>query len=86
MLGDADSRPYLQSLRMAAAVIVGEDDNATPVSSARLLHEAIEGSTLTVLPAARHLTPVECPDQIATLLLALLQRGSRPVASRRPTV
>jgi 3-oxoadipate enol-lactonase len=83
MLGDADSRHDLPSFRMPVAVIVGEEDYATPVSSARQLHEALEGSTLTVLPNARHLTPVECPDQIASLLLAL---GSRPAAARQPSV
>ena len=43
-------------------------DYATPVAHARHLHEAIQGSTLTIIPGARHLTPVECPDQIAALL------------------
>jgi len=74
MLGDADLRPYLPSLRMPVAVIVGEEDYATPVVMARQLHEAIPGSTLTILPAARHLTPIECPDEIAAQLLALVQR------------
>ena len=71
MLGDADLRPYLPSLRMPVHVIVGEEDYATPVAHARYLHEAIPGSTLTILPGARHLTPVECPGQIADLLRQL---------------
>ena len=69
MLGDADLRPYLPALRMPVHVIVGEEDYATPVAHARHLHEAIPGSTLTILPGARHLTPIECPDRIAALLL-----------------
>jgi 3-oxoadipate enol-lactonase len=69
MLGEADLRPYLPSLHMPVHVIVGEEDYATPVAHARHLHDAIAGSTLTVLPGARHLTPVECPDRIAGLLL-----------------
>ena len=72
MLGDADMRPYLQSLRMPVAVIVGEEDYATPPAMSRQLHEAIHGSTLTILPGARHLTPIESPEQIASQLLALL--------------
>jgi 3-oxoadipate enol-lactonase len=74
MLGDADLRPYLPSLRMPVAVIVGEEDFATPVVAARQLHEAVAGSTLRILPAARHLTPIECPDKIAAELLGLLRR------------
>ena len=68
MLGEADLRPYLPSLRMPVQVIVGEEDYATPVAHARYLHEAIPGSTLTILPGARHLTPIECPGRIVELL------------------
>jgi 3-oxoadipate enol-lactonase len=74
MLGDADVRPYLPTLRMPVAVIVGEEDYATPIAMSRQLHEAIRGSTLTILPGGRHLTPVECPDQIAAQLVTLLGR------------
>jgi len=76
MLGDADLRPFLPGLRMPVAIMVGEEDYATPVASARQLHEALPGSALAVLPKARHLTPVECPDQIASYLLALTQRAT----------
>ena len=74
LLGDADLRPYLQALRMPVSVIVGEEDYATPVAMARQLHQAIPGSTLTILPGARHLAPIECPEEIASHLLALLRR------------
>jgi 3-oxoadipate enol-lactonase len=74
MLGEADLRPYLTSLRMPVAIVVGEQDSATPVSAARQLHEAIPGSTLTILPGARHLTPIESPEQIASQVVALLRR------------
>jgi len=82
MLGDADLRHFLPALRVPVAVIVGEEDYATPVAMARQLHEAIRGSTLTIIPGGRHLTPVECPKQIASQLLTLLQRvGSQQEAA-----
>ena len=68
MLGEADLRHYLPALRMPVAVIVGEEDYATPVAMAQQLHEAIRGSTLTILPGGRHLTPIEWLDQIASQL------------------
>jgi 3-oxoadipate enol-lactonase len=74
LLGDADLRPHLASLRMPVAIVVGEQDYATPLANARYLHEAIAGSILTILPGARHLTPIECPEQIAAQLLALARR------------
>lgn len=78
MLGDADLRPYLGSLRVPAAVIVGEEDYATPIAMARHLHQAIAGSTLSILSQARHLTPVECPESIASQLAELLGRVANP--------
>jgi 3-oxoadipate enol-lactonase len=74
LLGDADLRPCLSSLRLPVAIIVGEEDYATPVTQSQQLHEAIQDSTLTILRGARHLTPMECPEQIAAELLALLRR------------
>ena len=75
MLGDADLRHFLPNIRVPVAVIVGEEDYATPVAMARHLHEAIRGSTLTILPSGRHLTPVESPDEIASQISTLLQRS-----------
>jgi 3-oxoadipate enol-lactonase len=75
LLGDADLRPHLASFRMPAAIVVGEEDYATPVAMARQLHEAIAQSTLTILPGCRHLTAIERPDAVASELLALLRRS-----------
>jgi 3-oxoadipate enol-lactonase len=41
---------------------------------AQHLHGALPQSTLTILPRARHLTPIEHPDAIAAELRALLTR------------
>ena len=74
LLGDADLRTLLPTLRMPVAIVVGEEDYATPVEMAQRLHEAIPQSTLAVLPMARHLTPIERPDAIAEVLRDLLKR------------
>jgi len=74
LLGDADLRHYLASFKMPVAVVVGEEDYATPVAMAKALHTAIPQSTLRVISAARHLTPIECPEVIASELSALLDR------------
>ena len=74
LLGTVDLRAVLPTLRMPAVIVVGEEDYATPVAMSRALHDALPRSTLTVLPRARHLTPVENPDEIAGELAALLAR------------
>lgn len=76
LLGDVDVRAHLRTFRMPVGIVVGEEDYATPVEMARQLHEAIPQSTLTILPRARHLTPIEHPDAIASELRALLARAS----------
>ena len=65
MLGDGDLRAGLASVKVPTAVVVGEEDYATPVAMAEALHKAIAGSTLTVLPGGRHITPTEKPQDIA---------------------
>jgi 3-oxoadipate enol-lactonase len=75
LLGAADLRPYLSSLAVPVAVVVGEDDHATPVAMARHLHDSIRHSTLAIIPRARHLTPVETPGEIAAALGELLGRA-----------
>ena len=75
LLGAVDERSHLESIRVPTRVAVGEDDQATPVVMARYLHEHIPASTLTIIPGARHLTPIEHPDTIASELLTLIQRG-----------
>ena len=74
MLGAADTRAALGALEMPVAIVVGEEDYATPVQMAQQLHNAIPQSTLTVIEGARHLTPIEFPDRIASELRALLSR------------
>ncbi len=74
MLGAADLRAALPAMTMPAAIVVGEEDYATPIAMAETLHRAIAGSTLMVLAGARHLTPLEAPDAVAKELRALMQR------------
>ena len=76
LLGSVDERAHLAGLQMPVAVVVGEEDYATPVEMARLLHESTPQSTLTVLPKARHLTPIEHPETIASELRTLARRAA----------
>lgn len=72
MLGAADLRPYLADFAFPAAIVVGEEDYATPPADAERLQAAIKGAALTVIPKARHLTPIERPDVIAEQLRVLI--------------
>ena len=71
MLGDADLRPLLASIMAPTAVVVGDEDYAAPVAMARVLNQGIFRSTLKIIAGARHITPMECPEDIATEIMKL---------------
>ncbi|MDP2357975.1 MAG: alpha/beta fold hydrolase [Beijerinckiaceae bacterium] len=72
MLGSADLRAALPSIKVPARIIVGSEDYATPVDMAKTMHEGIAGSTMEIIEGARHLSPLEIPDKIADELRVLL--------------
>lgn len=83
MLGSFDLRDAIRQIRVPTAVAVGDEDYATPPAMANQIHEAIPDSTLELLPGARHLTPLERPDDIARILggLAELRSGAAEARS-----
>jgi 3-oxoadipate enol-lactonase len=72
MLGAADLRNTLSRIKVPTAIVVGDEDYATPVPMAEALHAAIAGSSYKLLHKARHLTPIEQPQAIAAELNRLL--------------
>ena len=47
---------------MPTLIIVGEDDQGTPVAASRIIHEQIKGSELVILKSAAHLSNLEQPQ------------------------
>lgn len=72
MLGAYDGRSQLGKITAATEVVVGEEDYAATPAMSRAMHEGIPQSTLTEIPGARHLTPLETPEIIADHLRRLL--------------
>lgn len=56
-----DSIPLLNQITCPAQIIVGELDQATPPSDAKLMAERIPGARLAVIPNAAHLANLEQP-------------------------
>ncbi len=63
-----DSLPLLAEIRVPTLIVVGADDQLTPVAEARLMHERIAGSRLEILPECGHLPPLEMPERTLALL------------------
>lgn len=72
MLGTADVRPGLSKIKVPTRVLVGDEDYATPLPMAETMHKGIAGSTLTIVPGARHLSPLEIPDLVAEKIREVL--------------
>ncbi len=66
----------ISGIKTPTLIMVGEDDPGTPVSASKAMHERIAGSTLVVLPSARHLSSVEQPDLFNAALLKFLKNPS----------
>jgi pimeloyl-ACP methyl ester carboxylesterase len=67
-----DVMDSIGKVRLPTWILVGEDDQLTPVKYARYLHEAIEGSQLAVVPQAGHLAMMEKPEEFNRLLADFL--------------
>jgi 3-oxoadipate enol-lactonase len=73
MLGNADLRHHLAGIKAPTRVLVGEEDYATPIPMAQALHDGIAGSTFRIVKGARHLSPLEVPDEVSAELRALVK-------------
>lgn len=75
MLGAADVREAISAYRGPAVVLVGSDDGATPPAMAADLAQRLDAPAPTVLQDARHLTPLERPEEIAAAISRVAAAG-----------
>lgn len=72
MMDRPDSTPFLAGLTLPTQVIVGEEDELTPVEESRKMAEAIPGARLDIIPGAGHLSNLEQPERFNAVLAAFL--------------
>lgn len=65
-----DSVPLLSQITCPTQIIVGELDQATPPSDAKLMAEKIPGARLAVIPRAAHLANLEQPEAFNKIVAA----------------
>jgi 3-oxoadipate enol-lactonase len=61
-IAQLDLTDRLGEIGIPTLVVVGEEDQGTPVSAARTIHEHVKGSQLIVLKSASHLSNIEQPE------------------------
>ncbi|MFJ3777989.1 alpha/beta fold hydrolase [Streptomyces sp. NPDC090075] len=69
-----DYRPLLAKAAVPALVVVGTDDEYTPVSDAEALHALLPDATLRIIDAAAHLPNLERPQEFNRALGEFLTR------------
>ncbi|GGN65676.1 alpha/beta hydrolase [Streptomyces albiflavescens] len=69
-----DYRGLLTRVTVPALVVVGADDEYTPVSDARAMHTALPDSTLHVIDSAAHMPNLERAEEFNEVLAAFLAR------------
>lgn len=71
-----DRRPDLARITAPAIVVVGADDEVTPLPLAHALADGLPEATLEVIPGAGHLSALERPEPFAAIVAAALARAS----------
>jgi 3-oxoadipate enol-lactonase len=71
-IGELNYLERLHEIRTPTLIIVGEDDQGTPVRSSEAIHERISDSRLVVLPSAAHLSNVEQAEAFTRALMEFL--------------
>jgi pimeloyl-ACP methyl ester carboxylesterase len=69
-----DYVPMLPQVAVPALVVVGSDDEYTPVADAEILRDGIPGSTLVVIEGAGHLPNLERPAEFNEAMTHFLTR------------
>jgi pimeloyl-ACP methyl ester carboxylesterase len=67
-----DYTDMLGTITVPTVVIVGSDDEFTPIADAEYLHTRIPGSTLAIIEDAGHMPNLERPDEFNKALAQLL--------------
>jgi pimeloyl-ACP methyl ester carboxylesterase len=72
-MGRLDSRPMLGSIRCPTLVLVGEDDELTPMERAAEIAHGIARARLVTVPRCGHVSTLEQPAEVTRALLEWLR-------------
>lgn len=69
-----DLTDKLPAIKIPTLIVVGEEDQGTPVAASRVMHGQIAGSELQIIKSASHLSNLEQPEAFTTALMTFLGR------------
>jgi 3-oxoadipate enol-lactonase len=65
------------AIKLPTLIVVGEEDQGTPVAASRAINEQIKGSELVILKSASHLSNVEQPAAFTKAVVGFLDKVAR---------
>jgi 3-oxoadipate enol-lactonase len=69
-----DLTDKLSAIKIPTLIVVGEEDQGTPVAASRAIHAQIAGSELQIIKSAAHLSNLEQPEAFTAALTTFLAR------------
>jgi 3-oxoadipate enol-lactonase len=69
-----DLTDRIAAIKLPTLIVVGEEDQGTPVAASRAMNEKIAGSELVILKSASHLSNMEQPEEFTRALTGFLNR------------
>jgi len=71
-ISQLDLTEQISAIQKPTLIIVGSDDEGTPVAAHEVIRDRIEGSELIILDGARHLSNIESTAEFNAALVAFL--------------
>lgn len=75
-MGAMDLRDRLALIAAPTAIVVGDEDMATPIAMAEQLQQRIPDAHLEIIAGCRHLSVIERPDAVTTAIRRLLESAT----------
>lgn len=72
MMHRSDSTPLLSTITVPTLIIVGDEDELTPVAESQRMADVIPGARMVIIPGAGHLPNLEQPDAFNAALNGFL--------------
>jgi 3-oxoadipate enol-lactonase len=69
-----DLTDRISAISMPTLIVVGEEDQGTPVAASKVMNDRIKGSELVIIPAAAHLSNLEQPEAFTKALTSFLAK------------
>jgi len=71
-----DLTDRISAISMPTLIVVGEEDQGTPVAASKVMNERIKGSELVIIPSAAHLSNLEQPEAFTAALTKFLDKNA----------